>query len=198
MSSSDALAAWLNRFPEVVKLFDPKSTEADIDEVLETRIDHAIRWLEENAKRLKSENEDGLTTILAGKVEMPGLNVILEANSNGHVDFTFEVGFSLTVRKRLGEAKLYHGPAYHLKGLDQLLERYATGRDRSAYVFDYFRENNIKTKMLAVRATMNTDRPLQQTCEAVDHQSAWAFVTHHSHKSGETIRIVHFGVNLFF
>jgi hypothetical protein len=83
-----------------------------------------------------------------------------------------------------------------MKGLDQLLNRYTTGRDRSGYVFDYFREENIKAKMLGIRAAVDTSLPCLQMKPAEDHPATWAFVTHHTHSSGETVRVVHFGVNL--
>ncbi len=65
-------------------------------------------------------SENGLSSVLASEIKMPGINVHRETNSNGHVDLTIEVESSLSGRKRLGEAKIWKGSSYRLDGLDQL------------------------------------------------------------------------------
>lgn len=194
-SNTDAMSTWLDRYPELARLFDPNATEEEFNEAIESRIEAAVRWLEENAKRLSDAKEEGLSTTLAGRIEMPGIEVSVEENSNGHVDITIKVSFSLAVRKRLGEAKIYNGYAYHVKGLEQLLG-YCTGREHTGYVFVYFQVPASDTKFEQIKTSMNHHLPCQQTRESTSHKAYRTFCTEHKHSCDALIRVVHFGINL--
>ncbi len=193
--SRDSLLAWWGRNPDVAALF-AASTEEEFDAALERRIEEAIDYLESNAKDLDSCNENAISTTLAGRIEMPGMSVVREGNSNGHVDITIEVDCTLRRRKRLGEAKIYDGPKYHIDGLKQLIDRYATGRDRTGYVFDYVKLPDIEAKITGIKDEMNTYLPCNQLGESTDHPARWAFTSFHNHRSGVPLRVVHFGVNM--
>lgn len=190
-----AIQAWLLLDPSLRALFDPNSTEVEFDDALEIKIAAAIRWLEENANALSPNGEDSLSTTLAGKISIEGLvDVTRETNSRGHVDITIKV---ITIsRKRLGEAKIYDGYAYHEKGLQQLVDRYSTGRERSGYMFCYVKVSDIKGKMAKLQANCDACKPCRQNTASVKHKEKWAFETRHTHASGEELRVVHFGVNL--
>ncbi len=153
--SRDSLLAWWERTPGYVATLFEASTEEEFDAALERRIEEAIAYLEANAKDLDSCNENAISTTLAGRIEMPGMSVIREGNSNGHVDITIEVDCTLRRRKRLGEAKIYAGPRYHIEGLKQLIDRYTTGRERSGYVFDYVKLPNIDAKITGIKALLS-------------------------------------------
>ncbi|HRW64730.1 MAG TPA: hypothetical protein P5032_03135 [Candidatus Competibacter sp.] len=194
----DVLQAWLSQYPglqQLLPLLDPNSTDEEFDEALENHILDAVRWLENNADSLHKDSEDSLSTTLAGRI---GIKQVIgahrEMNSKGHVDITIKV--ISTPRQRLGEAKIYKGYAYHEQGMQQLIERYSTGRDRSGYMFCYVKIPDIKGKMEKLRVECDARKPCGQNTGSVGHKEKWVFETRHAHASGEELRVVHFGVNL--
>jgi hypothetical protein len=196
----DSLSAWWDRRPEFIRtIFDSHVSEDDFNNALESWIVDAIARLEENVKDFDPNHqmsENGLSSVLASEIRMPGIKVSREENSNGHVDLTIEVESSLSDRKRLGEAKIWKGPVHHLEGLDQLLNRYSTGRCNSGFMFAYVREAKIKEKFKSLKDKMDVEKPCEQTENCQDHPFAkWALVSKHEHRSGETLRVVHFGCN---
>jgi len=194
--SPDALLTWAERYPHLALLFNPNGSAEQHDQALERLIDEAIRWLEDHANNFKGACEDNLSTSLAGKISMPGLRVVRERNVNGHVDLVIEIEHSYPHRRWLAEAKRWKGNGYHVKGMDQLLNRYTTGRNRSAYVFDYVQKPDIAGKWQGLRDHFDTTRPLGQEGGCSDHPALWAFETRHRHRSGQSVRVVHYGVNL--
>ena len=46
------------------------------------------------------------------------------------------------------------------------------------------------------RDLRNMTLPFEQETRCDDHRAPWTFETRHKHRSGRTIRVVHFGVNL--
>lgn len=195
-ASPDSWLTWTERYPELNLVFNPNGADEDYDNALERLIDRAVRWLEDNANNLKGACENNLSLTLAGKISMPGLRVDPDRNVNGHVDITIEIEHSYPHRRWLAEAKIWDGDAYHVKGMSQLLERYSTGRDRTGYVFDYVRKPDIEGKWNGLRVYLNDNKPLGQDGECSDHPATWTFETRHQHRSGRTIRVVHYGVNL--
>src|SRR5437588_6552699 len=112
------------RAPEYFDLITAKSIpefEAAFDALLEK----AVSGLEQNKKKFEKLDEDGLSSAFALALSIPGLTVTRETHSNGHVDLTIEADHCSPARRKLGEAKIYDGPAYHFKGLEQLLGRYS-------------------------------------------------------------------------
>jgi hypothetical protein len=108
--------------PSYFKLLAAR-TEDDFEAAFDAMLEHAVSTLEKNSKNFASLDEVGLTGVLASALSMPGLTVMQEAHSNGHVDLTIEADHCVPMRKKLGEAKIYDGPAYHISGLEQLLGR---------------------------------------------------------------------------
>src|SRR6476619_1751733 len=107
---------------DLIKLIERKAPEyldlltAQTDEEFEIAFDavlgRGVAYIEENKKLFKNLDEDGLSSVLAARISIPGLTVSREKNSNGHVDITIEADHSNPVRKKLGEAKIYRGPEY--------------------------------------------------------------------------------------
>ncbi len=193
-----SIQAWLSQYPglqQLLPLLDPNSTDEEFDEALESHILDAVRWLEDNANSLHGDNEDSLSTTLAGRISMKQLiDACRETNTRGHVDITIKV--ISTPRKRLGEAKIYAGYAYHEQGIRQLVGRYSTGRDRSGYMFCYFKVPDIKEKMEKLQAECDVRKPCGQSAESIRRKEKWTFETRHIHTSGEELRVIHFGINL--
>ena len=127
---------------------------------------------------------------------MPGLTVTRETHSNGHVDLTIEADHCTPTRQKLGEAKIYDGPAYHFKGLEQLLGRYSTGREGRGLLIIYFRKPNITGLVQNLRKQMDISHPCKQQGNTADHVLKWSFLSAHAHDCGDNLEVSHIGCNL--
>jgi hypothetical protein len=146
------------RAPEYLDLLTAESDE-QFDRAFDLWLEKAIRGLEANKSLFADLDEEGLSAVLAQALTMPGLVVSQEQHSNGHVDLTIEAVHSFPARVRLGEAKIYDGARRHYGGLDQLLGRYSTGRDRRGLLIVYFRKADIETLIKELRKRMDSDLP---------------------------------------
>lgn len=195
LSLEDSLKALLTLQPEYRILLDPNATDEEFDDAIEYLINDAARWLEDNANSLSEDSEDSLSTTLAGRISSGKLiTVTRETNNKGHVDITITVISS--PHKRLGEAKIYSGFSYHQKGLQQLIDRYSTGRSRSGYIFCYVKEQDIRGKFSKLQSDCDKVKPCRQAGSASVNNCRWSFITMHEHASGEALRVVHYGINL--
>ena len=99
-------------------------------------------------------------------------------------------------RIKLGEAKIYDGPEYHLDGLKQLLGRYTTGREGRGLLIVYFRKADIAGLVKKLRTQMDSDLPCAQQGKTTDHVLKWSFLSTHALKSGDNHEVGHIGCNL--
>lgn len=175
-------------------------TSADeevIDEAFDAIVEDAVFQLESAKKLYVSLKEDGLSSVLAMAIRMPGIDVVREGYTNGHVDLTITLTNRSPIVKILAEAKLYDGPQYHLDGLTQLFARYMTGRERKGILVVYFRKENIKLFTENTRKRMDADRPFNQAGICTDHRLRFSFKSKHPHTCGETLSIDHIACDLF-
>lgn len=173
------------------------STDDEFDNAYDAFIGEAVDHLEVNKKNFAALDEVGLSGVFAASLKMPGVTVLQEAHSNGHVDITVYLHHCTPVRKKLFEAKIYDGPSYHISGLEQLLNRYTTGREGRGVVLSYVRKSNIAQLVKSVRAKMDEDLPCSQQGHTSDHTIKWSFLSHHAHSSGEELAVAHVSCNLF-
>src|SRR5439155_24827751 len=115
-------------------------TDEQFERAFEALLEKAVAHLEKNKVNFSQLDEVGLSGVLAAGLSTPGLSVSQETHSNGHVDLTIEADHCTPARRKLGEAKIYDGPAYHVGGLEQLLGRYTTGREGRGLLVAYFRK----------------------------------------------------------
>ena len=181
--------------PEYFNLITAKSTE-EFETAFDTLLEKAVSGLEQNKKKFESLDEDGLSGALALALSLPGLTVTRETHSNGHVDLTIEADHCSPARRKLGEAKIYDGPAYHLKGLEQLLGRYTTGREGRGLIIVYVRKPDISGLMQALRKRMDADLPFKQQGNTANHALKWSFLSAHAHACGDSLEVSHIGCNL--
>ena len=181
--------------PEYMNLF-AASSDSDFEQAFCTILEKAIVGLETNKTLFKNLDEEGLSAVLVQGLNIPGMSATRESHSNGHVDITITITHSSPQRKKLGEAKIWHGPKYHIEGLQQLLNRYTTGREGRGFVIAYVRQGDIAGLITKLRKKMNDERPCKQNADASDHLLKWSFVSPHSHSCGETLEVGHIGCNL--
>lgn len=172
-------------------------TDDEFYRAFDVVLERAVGELESNSKNFKDLKEVGLTGALAMALSMPGLTVIQESNSNGHVDLTININHCFPMRRLLGEAKIYDGPVNHYKGIGQLIGRYMTGREGRGLLIAYFRQENIAGLVKKLRDSMDTDRPMAQQGNTAGHSIKWGFLSRHQHASGEVIDVTHLGCNLY-
>ncbi|GER21333.1 hypothetical protein VCH24_63820 [Variovorax boronicumulans] len=181
--------------PEYVDLLT-STDDAAFEQAFDALLEHAVHGLESSSKDFAPLDENGLTSVLALALAVPGLDIHREANSNGHVDLTIEFTYCYPLRKKLGEAKIYDGPEWHLKGLNQLLSRYTTGREGRGLLIAYVKKANIEGLIQKVRDKMDEDLPEQQQEATADHPSKWRFLSRHLHSCGAILEVGHVGCNL--
>jgi hypothetical protein len=192
----DLVQLMREKAPEYVKLVTAQS-EAEFDVAFDAMLERAISSLEQNSKNFQSLDEVGLSGCLALALSMPGLSVTQEAHSNGHVDITIDMDHCCPIRRKLGEAKIYNGPEYHVQGLGQLLKRYTTGREGRGILIVYVRKQNISGLMNKIREKMDAEHPCQQQGDTVDHAFKWSFLSRHAHSCGDVLDVSHVGCNLY-
>jgi len=180
------------RGPECIDILSAK-TEDEFEEAFIPILEKAVAHLEKNSKNYQKLDETGLSAVLAAAIAFPGLTVVQEAHSNGHVDLTIELDHSVPMIRKLGEAKIHKGPGYHIEGIAQLLGRYTTGREGSGLLISYFRNKDIKGLTANLRAAMDDKRPFNQLEPCKDHKLKWTLSTKHKHSSGEVVLLTHLG-----
>lgn len=173
------------------------NTDSEFDDALDAVLQEAICQIEQNGKNFYRLDENALTSILSMALSMPGLLVKTEGYSNGHVDIVIEAEHCSPKRRKLGEAKIYRGPAYHVSGLNQLLNRYTTGREGRGLLIVYVRQQNIAGLIKGIRDRMDADLPCNQKGPTIDHSLKWSFLSTHAHSCGEDLQVSHIGCNLF-
>lgn len=171
-------------------------TDEEFEAAFTALLEGAVQHLEKNKKKFATLDEEGLTAVFAGKLSVPGLTVEQETNSNGHVDLMIEADHCIPTRTKLGEAKIYSGPSYHMKGIGQLLGQYTTGRETRGLLLNYVRKKNIKGLTAKLKAALDKELPENQIGPCEDHTLKWSLVTKHQHSSGETVSLGHIGCNL--
>lgn len=197
----DRLAEFVEKLrrkaPELLDIISAES-EDEFDSAFLPLMEKAIIHLEKNKKNFASLKEEGLTAVLAARLEAPGLTVTQETNSNGHVDIIITADHCTPIRTKLGEAKIFNYYGYHISGLEQLLGRYTTGREGSGLLIEFVRMKNIKELIEKLRERMDKELPLDQIDETTEHIIKWSFLTAHKHSSGENLTVQHISCNLFY
>ena len=173
------------------------NTDEEFDTAFDNWLTQAIAKMEAGKKEFKELSEDGLSNILACTLSTPEISVTREQNSNGHVDLTVKLLNSSPQRIKLGEAKIWDGKEYHAKGLDQLLNRYTTGRECRGFVISYVKIKDIKGLFEDLRKHIDATKPFDLEGLCLDHNIKWSFLSRHKHSSGELTSVCHIGCNLY-
>lgn len=194
-SAKDYIEIFEKKVPEYLDLL-VSETDETFDAAFDMLLEKSLSHLEKNKKNFQTLDEEGLSAVLAGTMTIPWLTVSQEKHSGGHVDLTFEAVHCKPSRTMLGEAKIYKGYKYHEGGLEQLLSRYITGREKRSFLIAYVRERNIKGLVEKLKKRMDDELPCAQIGQTENHQVKWSFHSIHKHSSGEDMKICHVGCNL--
>lgn len=157
------------------------ATEADFDQAFDNWLTRAIHHLETNKQNYRVLGEEGLSAVLAAALSTPEISVTQEQNSNGHVDLTVTLVIP-PFRIKLGEAKIWDGSKYHVKGLNQLISRYTTGRECRGFVISYVRLKDITGLFADLRQYINDEKSCDLHGLCADHNIRWSFLSTHKLK----------------
>jgi hypothetical protein len=182
--------------PEYVALITAESEQA-FDDAFDVLLEKAVASLERDKNLFIGLNEDGLSAVLGRSLMVPGFTVTRQTYSGGHVDLTIELQYGYPMRRKLAEAKIYDGPAYHVKGMEQLHGRYTTGREGRGLVIEYVRTAGIAKLFEKLREKLDADLPVKQKGPTKKHPMKWAFISVHEHSCGDDLEIGHIGCNLY-
>lgn len=191
----DSLKTLFGWFPVLRQLFQARTGE-EFDDFLDRHFEECVQRMEAEAHHLTDDSEEKLSAFLAAALRMPGLDVTREGYSNGRVDLTIKSESMTFPQRRLAEAKIYAGPAYHEQAIEQLISRYSTGRQGRGYVVEYFKKPGIADLVIKLRKKADADLPMRQHGATCDHTMKWAYISNHWHASEELIHVVHINVNL--
>lgn len=172
------------------------NSDDEFDAAFDNWLTQAIARLEADKNEFIDLGENALSSILACSLSTPEVSVTREQNSNGHVDLTVRLNNSAVPRTKLGEAKIWRGKEYHVRGLDQLLNRYTTGRECRGFVISYVKIKDIKSLFEDLRKHIDDTKPFNLEGLCLDHNIKWSFLSNHNHSSGELIAVCHIGCNL--
>jgi vacuolar-type H+-ATPase subunit H len=197
---ADLVDELATRIPEATTLLKLliSNTDDEFDELLERIFEDAIDHIERNANHLVDDNEEKISAYLSARLSI--LDILWatqETHCNGHVDITILGRSRSGLRRRLCEAKIYDGPKNHIEGLEQLINRYATGREGLGFIIEYVKKQKIKELVVTMRSYLDQNKPCSQDGESKDHRIRWAFITNHEHSSGDNFRVLHLNCNLF-
>lgn len=168
----------------------------EFDNLLEQYIEQCVEGMEAEAHHLHADSEEKLSAFLAASLRHPGLDVRREGYTNGRVDLTIRQEGVIGGQVRLAKAKIYDGPAYHTAALEQLVNRYSTGRPPTGYVIEYFKKAGISKLVQGLKDHADLNHPVQQEGATTSHPMKWAYQSQHRHSSDELLRVVHVNVNL--
>lgn len=183
----------LRKAPEYLDLLS--QDDAVFEKAFDAHLGRAVQGLEANSKNFARLKEDGLTAVLALALKVPCIDVSQQLHSNGHVDITIKIHEGHFTRTKLGEAKIYDGPEWHVQGVKQILG-YSTGRECRGLVIAFVKKTDIEGLMNKVRRKMDKELPEQQQGATMDHPSKWCFLSKHLHSSGAVVEVGHVGCNM--
>ncbi len=194
-TAADLLKRIERKAPEYFDLLTAKS-DADVEQGFNALLDKALRRLETNRTHFAALKEEALTAVLSAALSVPGLAVTQEAHSNGHVDVTIDFDHCVPARRKLGEAKIESGPRNHVKGLEQLLDRYTTGRELGGLLILYVQRPDISGRVKKLRNAMDISPPRHKKGKTRPHVLQWAFASTHILKSGDQHEVSHVACNM--
>lgn len=197
VSYADSLLAYADSLPIKHKRLLDSHSDQQFNDAFANIVLEAVDKLERNRTLYSVLCEDALSSIFVDAINATdALVVTREEFTNGHVDLTFCANRCVPARRVLGEAKIYRSFRWHKKGVDQLVGRYATGREGRGLLLVYVKEGQVKLRMERFRKRMDSSLPCAQTKPCSNHTANWSFVSEHRHSSGENLEVWHLGCNL--
>jgi hypothetical protein len=170
---------------------------AEFIKVLYEDIDRIIFEMQEDPGLYKSDKqEDRLTVEIKRQLSQMGYNASHDTKVGGHVD--------LVVRKAeylwLGEAKVHSSYEYLWQGFQQLTTRYSTGdcNQKDGGLLIYIFANNSKTIMQKWQEYLLYKNLPNYSFEVCKIRPLAFFSSHKHEKSGESFRVKHMPIMLYF
>ena len=176
-------------------LYSDDSDSTPMLKLLREKIFEIIKSIEQSAKNFSNLSEDGITDIIATSLNSTlYFTAIREENSRGHVDITVKAPTFVPdhVFTYLGEAKIWNGVKYSLRGFDQLNE-YSSGRYLDQFTLTYFKKLNCDSLFTKFKNELVT----KKSCDILPNSTNRYFQTQHRHMTGSLLKTDHYSVNMY-
>lgn len=179
-------------------------------ECLYLKLDEIFEKLEETRDKKFSEDEDSITSVIAGRLEEAGYRATEQTKKNGAVDLTVELG----PYKWIAEAKIGYSNSKILEGLLQLVTRYVT-RDKDAGLLVYMKRPNCQKYIQDWHDFLNGSEKLQRNLASrgeqfdvslntvfndvyMEKEDEYKMVGNLKKVDGSSIKVRHFFCDLYF
>lgn len=176
----------------ILEIKAPKSVDVFIRRLYE-EMEIIIRSLEGGRKERHDDSEDRLSIEIVNCLRSAGYYSEKDPTHGGHVDILVAPERNRSM-KWYGEAKIWNGVTYLNGGIDQLLSRYASGRDRQLGFLVYFKEKNLISKMKTWLTHVDGMPDVYPNKSNVIDD--YSFTSTHRHSTGATIEVRHFAINI--
>lgn len=150
--------------------------------------------LESAPKERHKDDEDRISVEIVLALRGHGFSATKDTTQGGHVDIHVSAIRKPQMRW-YGEAKIWKGPKYLRGGLNQLLLRYATGRQTDLGLLIYFQKPGIVTRLREWKRALHSSAN-QIQLKHTNVLNNFTLESEHLHKSGATVRVRHIGINL--
>lgn len=195
----DQLELMSNIDPALKRYWDRISVKSydDFLKILYADLDDIIALIQENRELRHNDSEDRITVDIVTSFKQWGYNASHETKIGGHVDIYVQ-------RKKfkwMSEAKIYNGPAYILKGFNQLCTRYTTGdvnQDNGGILIYFKNQGNVKEYMDKWKNHLQDSSLPNFSCYPCNDRSLSFFSNHTHGVSGTNFVVKHIPVLLFF
>jgi len=196
---SDTIGEYCRRhgeedFLRTMEIRHPDTSEIFVERLYK-ELNAVIDDLERSASYRQKDWEDHITIDVVLCLRRAGYNAIHDEYSKGNTDITV----TQDRFKWLGEAKIHGAYDWLLKGLKQLIDRYATGREAGSGLLIYIKGSNAKAVLDEWRRQLEQGNGCNlKSTEDADRTESLAFWSIHTHEgSGLEIRTKHLGVSLY-
>ncbi len=184
----------IDEFRRTMEIHAPETASIFIER-LHTEIEAIVTELESARKERSNDSEDRLSVEIVNCLKSAGYFAEKDPTHGGHVDFLVSPKTKRAM-KWYGEAKIWSSVGYLEGGIDQLLGRYASGRERFLGFFIYFKSRDIAGIMNRWLAHLNgLTSVIGGKSRVIDELS---FITCHKHDAGTEIQVRHFAVNIYW
>lgn len=162
---------------------------------LHQELGRIIQLIESGPKERAADGEDRLTMELVSCLTSAGYIAVKDPTQGGHVDVLVTPKQNQSMRW-IGEAKIWNGVEYLHGGMEQLLTRYATGREKHLGFIIYIKKAKAAKLILKWRGYVK-GLPVcyARSTECIDQ---FSFSSNHVHQSGIEVTVRHFGINIFW
>lgn len=182
-----------NEFVRVTQIVAPVTEQIFLSRLYE-ELDAIISSIEASPKEHSNDSEDRLSIEIVNMLKSARYTATKDPTHGGHVDIYVEPKSGKF--KWYGEAKIWNGVNYLDGGMNQLLTRYASGKELNLGFLVYFKADNLVKKMSDWKEHLNSKLDVNK--DLTEEINNFSFYTVHKHTTGSDIKVRHFSINIYW